>query len=65
MLENIKARIYGKPFDIYKEEVVKVGNQGYYLYNGVIYFGCRWLIFIVSSQNRWYQERQFSKWYEV
>ena len=65
MLESIKARFYGKPFDIHKEEIAGSGNDGYYLYNGVIYYGCRWFVFIVSSQNQWYQERQFSKWYEA
>ena len=65
MIENIKARIYAKPFDVYKEEVVKSGNGEYYLYNGVIYYGCRWWVFFISSQNRWYQELKFSKWYEA
>ena len=61
MLENIKARIYAKPYDIYKEEVVKSGNEGYYLYNDTIYYGLRWLVFIVSGQNSWYQEEKFMK----
>ncbi len=53
MKENLKAWIYGKPFDIYSAEVVKSGNGGYYLYNGLIYYGCRWFVFIKSEQNKW------------
>lgn len=47
---NIKARFFAKPFDIFKEEVVKFGNDGYYIYQGVIYYGNRFGIFNVSGQ---------------
>ena len=65
MLENIKARIYAKPYDIYKEQVVGSKNEGYYLYNNTIYYGLRWLVFIVSSQNSWYQEKKFMKEFRI
>lgn len=65
MLENIKARIYAKPYDIYKEQVVRSGNEGYYLYNDTIYYGLRWLVFIVSSQNSWYQAERFMREFRI
>jgi hypothetical protein len=56
MIENIKARVFCKPFDIYKEDITSNSN-GYYIYNGVIYYGCRFFVFIVSAQNSWYQQQ--------
>lgn len=69
MLKNLQARFYGKPFDIFKEVVVKSSSNRYYLYNDVIYHGCRWGVFFVSAQNIWYKinkmkeaEKYFKEW---
>jgi hypothetical protein len=51
MIENIKARIRAKRYDIYKEEIVKRGNNGYFIYNNKIYYGNRFLVFFYSNQN--------------
>ena len=48
---NIKARIHAKRYDIYKEVVVAKGNNGYFIHNGVIYYGNRFVVFFYSNQN--------------
>ena len=48
---NIKARLYAKRYDIHKEEIVKKGNDHYFIYNGIIYYGNRFFIFFYSNQN--------------
>lgn len=60
-IENIKARFKAKRYDIYKEEIVEKGNDGYFLYNDNIYYGNRFGVFFFSYQNAWYQERLFKK----
>lgn len=50
MINNIKARIYSKRWRIYKEEIVKIGNDGYFMYNGCIYYGNRFCVFFRSNQ---------------
>jgi hypothetical protein len=56
-IENIKARIHSKPFDIYKEEIdpkrKKDGNSGYYIYGRTIYYGNPFLVFFKSRQKLW------------
>jgi hypothetical protein len=50
-LENIKARFKAKRYDIWKEQVVERGNNGYFIYKGKIYYGNRFLVFFYSNQN--------------
>ena len=50
MIENIKARFYSKRFNIWTEKVDPNNREGYYIYNGKIYFGNRWFIFFESCQ---------------
>lgn len=57
MIENIKARLFGKPFCVWTEKVVKKGNDNYYLYNGTIYYGNRLFVFFKSSANFWYNDQ--------
>lgn len=54
--ENIKARFKAKRYDIYKEQVVKKGNDGYFIYNDTIYYGNRFLVFFKSYQNDWFEK---------
>jgi hypothetical protein len=54
MIENIKARFLAKKFNIYTEKIVDKGNGGYFLYNGKIYYGNRFLVFMLSHQNEWF-----------
>jgi hypothetical protein len=61
ILDNIKARFKAKPYNIYKQEIVKKGNEGYFIYNDKIYFGNRFLFFFYSSQNSWFQNPIFKK----
>jgi hypothetical protein len=51
-LENIKARFLAKRYDIYKEQIVEKGNNGYFIYNGKIYCGNRFGIFFYSYLNQ-------------
>lgn len=50
-LENIKARFLASRYDIWQEQIVKKGNDGYFIYNGKIYYGNRFFIFIYSHVN--------------
>ena len=50
-LENIKARFLASRYDIYKEQIVEKGNDGYFIYNGKIYYGNRFGIFFYSHLN--------------
>lgn len=50
-LENIKARFLASRYDIYKEQIVEKGNDGYFIYNGKIYYGNRFGIFFYSYLN--------------
>jgi hypothetical protein len=59
ILENIKARFKAKPYDIYKQKIVKKGNEGYFIYNNKIYFGNRFFVFFYSDQNSWFQNPIF------
>ena len=61
ILENIKARIHAKRYDIYKEVIVRKGNDGYFLYNDTIYFGNRFGVFLYSQQNSWFKQKLSSK----
>jgi len=54
MIENIEARLFAKKFNIYTAKIVDKGNNGYFLYNGKIYYGNRFLSFMLSHQNDWY-----------
>jgi hypothetical protein len=50
ILMNLKARIYAKRFNIWTEEIDELNKEGYFIYNGVIYFGNRLGVFFVSHQ---------------
>ena len=52
--KNIRARFKAKRFDIYKEKIVKSGNEGYFIYEDTIYYGNRWSVFFESDQTKWY-----------
>lgn len=51
-VENIKARFLAKRYDIYKEQIVEKGNDGYFIYNDKIYYGNRFGFLIYSHLNR-------------
>jgi hypothetical protein len=50
MIENIKARLFAKRFNIWKEEIDVNDKEGYFIYNKQIYFGKRFFIFFKSNQ---------------
>jgi hypothetical protein len=50
MIENIKARLFAKRFNIWKEEIDANDKEGYFIYNKQIYFGNRFFVFIKSNQ---------------
>lgn len=53
---NIQARFKAKRYCIWKEKIVEKGNDGYFIYNGKIYYGNRLLVFFYSNQNAWYEK---------
>ena len=62
MFENIKARIYGKKFNIWTEKIDENRKSdnlfgGDFLYNKTIYYGNRFFIFFKSSHNSWYKDK--------
>ena len=50
MIENIKARIYAKRYDVYAKQIVS-HHTGYYIYNKAIYVGNRFFVFMKSIYN--------------
>jgi len=61
IIHNIKARIYGKRYNIYAEKLGKGKGENllwaYYIYDDTIYFGCKLGVFIYSSQNNWHKDK--------
>jgi hypothetical protein len=55
ILMNLKARIYAKRFNIWTEEIDESNKEGYFIYDGVIFFGHRLGVFFVSNQKLWKQ----------
>lgn len=53
ILMNLKARMYAKRFNIWTEKIDESNKEGYFIYDGVIYYGNRFLVFFVSYQNNW------------
>ena len=51
MIENIKARIYAKRYDVYAKQKVS-HHTGYYIYDKTIYVGNRSLVFMKSQYNK-------------
>jgi hypothetical protein len=62
LFANIKARITAKPFDIWTECICKNRkNDRYWLASdGLIYYGSRWGVFLISYQNSWYQKQKMT-----
>jgi hypothetical protein len=59
MIENIKARFKAKRFNIWTEQADPSNREGYYFYNGKVYFGNRWFVFFESCQplfGDWYKQ---------
>jgi len=50
MIENIKARFKAKRFNIWTEQIDLKNREGYFIYNGNVYFGNRFGIFFRSYQ---------------
>ena len=50
MIENIKARFKAKRFNIWSEEIDLKNREGYFIYNGNLYFGNRFGVFFRSYQ---------------
>ena len=50
MIENIKARFKAKRFNIWTEQIDLKNREGYFIYNGNVYFANRFGIFFRSYQ---------------
>jgi hypothetical protein len=50
MKENIKARFKAKRFNIWTEKIDLKNREGYFIYNGQVYFGNRFGVFFKSCQ---------------
>lgn len=50
MIDNIIARFRSKRFNIWTEQIDPTSKDGYYFYNGKIYFGNKWFVFFESAQ---------------
>lgn len=54
--QNIKARIWGKRYDPSNKKLGKHPHDTitgrYYIYEGTIYYGCRWGVFFYSEFNK-------------
>jgi len=62
LIENIKARIYAEPYNIYSEKIENntIKINGYFIYNNTIYYGNRFLVFFYSAQNQWFKDKKFN-----
>lgn len=73
VMTNIKARLFSKPYDIYKEEIVKNSDKrktsnGYYIYNDELYYGNRFFVFFESAvaiYGKLYEQKQREADYEI
>jgi hypothetical protein len=50
MIENIKVRFKAKRFNIWTEKIDLENREGYFIYNGQVYFGNRFGVFFKSCQ---------------
>jgi len=62
MIENLKARIKAKKYNIWTEEIDPKRKRDSFLSgdwyaNGKLYYGHPLLIFFVSAQNYWFQKK--------
>jgi len=62
LIENIKARIYAKKFNIWTEEIDPKRKpdgfaSGDWVYNGTLYYGHPLGVFFESHQNDWYKHK--------
>jgi len=53
VFEQAKAMQYAKRFNIWTEQIDKSNKEGYFIYDGIIFFGNRFGVFFVSNQNEW------------
>ena len=61
IIENIKARIYGKPYNIYTEKIEPNNRfSGDFIYNDTLYYGNRFFVFFYSAQNEWFKDKKFN-----
>jgi hypothetical protein len=63
MLENIKARLFGKKYNIWTEKIDPNRRAdtllgGDFVYNGTIYYGNRYFVFFESHQNSWFRKAE-------
>ena len=61
MIENIKARLYAKKFNVWTEKIDTKRKAdsffgGDYYYNGTIYYGHPLFVFFESNHNSWFKK---------
>ena len=61
MIENLKARLKAKKYNIWTEEIDNNRKPDSFLAgdwysNGKLYYGNPWFIFFESSNNQWFQK---------
>jgi len=54
MIENIKARLRAKRYDIWNHRLDPRCREGYWYANGKIWYGHPLLVFFESAQNQWF-----------
>ena len=64
IIQNIKARLSAKKFNIWTEEIDPKREPdafllGDWIANGKLYYGHPLFIFFESSQNEWFKESQY------
>jgi hypothetical protein len=50
MIKNIKIRLFGKRYNVWKDKIDSTNKEGYYIYNNTIYYVTGFLVFFVSHK---------------
>jgi len=50
MIKNIKIRLFGKRYNVWKDEIDSTNKEGYYIYNNKIYYIAGFIVFFVSRK---------------
>jgi len=52
MIKYIKIRLFGKRYNVWKDEIDFTNKEGYYIYNNTIYYVTGFLVFFVSHKKK-------------
>jgi hypothetical protein len=57
MIKNIKIRLFGKRYNVWKDEIDSTNKEGYYIYNNIIYYITGFIVFFVRRKKMYYMSK--------